>query len=61
MKTNVKSAKGVRVATVSAVERQDRMRAYLKLTRPAFEQAVVKSRTLGKAANGVLAGPLARA
>lgn len=60
MKTNVKFAKGLPAAPTSAVERQDRMRAYLIQTRPAFEKAVIKSRGLGKAANGVLAGPPVR-
>lgn len=36
-----------------------RMAAYLERTRPAFAQQLVKSLTLGAAANGVLAGPVA--
>lgn len=60
MKTNAKSAKVVRVIQVSAVERQVRMSTYLTRTRAAFESSVVKSLGLGKAANGVLAGPMTR-
>lgn len=46
--------------TPTAQERKERMRAYLQATRPSFEQAAVKSRTLGQAANGVLAGPVVK-
>lgn len=44
----------------TAQEREERMRAYLQATRSSFEQAVVKSQTLGQAANGVLAGPIVK-
>lgn len=33
------------------------MRQYLKATRPAFEEALRRSKELGFAANGLLAGP----
>lgn len=48
------------VTKPTAQERQKRMRTYLQATRPSFEQAVVKSQTLGQVANGVLAGPIAK-
>lgn len=35
----------------------ERMRRYLEATRPAFEEALRRSKALGLAANGVLAGP----
>lgn len=44
----------------TAQEREERIRSYLQATRPSFEQAVVKSQTLGQPANGVLAGPVVK-
>jgi len=43
----------------TARERQECMRVYLQATRPAFEDAIIKSLSLGQAVNGVLAGPRA--
>jgi hypothetical protein len=41
--------------------RQKRMQRYLKATQASFELAVERSSSLGKAANGVLAGPVIHA
>jgi len=60
MKTPSKSAKVTRLLGPSEVERKRRMMTYLSQTKPAFEEAVVKSRGLGASARGVLAGPILR-
>lgn len=38
----------------------ERMHRYLEATRPAFEEALRRSKALGITANGVLAGPSLR-
>lgn len=57
-----RATKSVKMFAVggSAPERQARMHAYLKETHASFKEAVSRSRSLGKSANGVLAGPIVR-
>lgn len=61
MKTGTKLNVGKEAsATAQTDDRKTRMAVYLEKTRPTFMRALVKSRELGSAANGVLAGPTVR-
>ena len=47
-------------SALDAELRQERLDEYLKATRASFEAAADRSKTLGKEADGVLAGPVVR-